>query len=251
MSYSWVLCALCVNRVWCVQLGGQAVCSSRTCVQASCGGAHSWLTLCLVLRYLISVLDLWLPDQLVTSAETISRESSSQPFLTFSQKPDGSSPSGEDQCTTVVLRSCELRATSPAAILGYGVPAILSSELWLRSLGDSDFLFTQLRGSRCVVADSRVRSRRWILSLEGSVEVRSIHSYQRTFGLMLGSFTRSGSGPRLLSGCGGYVCFCDSAVWLSPLGLLASTNPPCTFSPLGLLGIVREDEDLMTAKSDF
>ena len=171
--------------------------------------------------------------------------------LTFSQKPDGSSPSSEDQCTTVVLRSCELRATSPAAILGYGVPAILSSELWLRSLGDSDFLFTQLRGSRCVVADSRVLSRRWILSLEGSVEVRSIHSYQRTFGLMLGSFTRSGSGPRLLSGCGGYVCFCDSAVWLSPLGLLASTNPPCTFSPLGLLGIVREDEDLMTAKSDF
>jgi hypothetical protein len=35
--------------------------------------------LCLVLRYLISLLDLWLPDQLVTSAETISCESSSQP----------------------------------------------------------------------------------------------------------------------------------------------------------------------------
>ncbi len=113
------------------------------------------------------------------------------------------------------------------------------------------FLFTQLWGSRCVVADSRVQGRRWILSLEGSVEVRSIHSYQRTLGLILGSFTRSGSDPQLLSGCGGYVCFCDSAVWLSPLGLLASTNPPCTFSPLGLLGIVREAEDLMTAKLDF
>ena len=43
--------------------------------------------------------------------------------LTISQKSNGSSPSDEDHCTTVVLLNGELCTTSPAATVGYKVPA--------------------------------------------------------------------------------------------------------------------------------
>ncbi len=127
---------------------------------------------------------------------------------------------------------------------------IVSSNLWLCGLGES--LSSPWSVSGLLIC------RRWFEGAELLIDpshlkpaLRSVLStYTRWSWLTLGLSTRGGSDPCLLSGCSGcgYFQFCCLAF---TLGILASTNPPLTFSPLGLLGITRKNEDLMTTETNL
>ncbi len=279
VSYGWVCCALCIIHV--------GVCAARwphcSLVTHMCQSimwrcsqmAH--LTV-FSLALLDSLLDLWLSDQLVTSAEVISCDSSSQHVLIYRMPVVVSF--GKDYFATVtwwwsaggpsplvawgfLVVAIVIASGAEALLIGKLCPIslqqtlarrcphpIMSSELWLDSLGEF-FLFVSLVNLRALDSASLFEDAELLMDPPLlRVALRSaLSTYTSWFQLGIGLVNWGGRDPHLFSGC----CGCDfqfSCLAFTSRVTCFSLSPSVLFTSRATSNH-RENEDLMMTETNL